>query len=85
MFCEHHRLRTVCPACKAALRPAAPAHVDLPSGRAGALPAAEPGPAGEPRPRGPGKPLMPLRKTKRKATREEAEQAEAWWVRRGHQ
>lgn len=33
--------------------------------------------------RGPGKPLMPLRRSKRKATREEAENAEAWWVRKG--
>ncbi|MCA1813911.1 MAG: hypothetical protein LC624_08165 [Halobacteriales archaeon] len=84
MFCEHRRLRTVCPECKLALQPVRePTHVDLPSGRAEALPRSAPGEEAEPgeqRARGPGKPLMPLRKRARKATRAEAEAAEAWWV-----
>jgi hypothetical protein len=57
--------------------------VQLPSGQAPG-PLAEEARPGDPAPvRGPGKPLMPQRRRKRAATREEAENADAWWVKRG--
>lgn len=86
VFCEHRRVKTTCPACKP--RPAAPAAVpEAPTGRApGVRPEApEPGDAGDapPQARGPGKPLLPQRRRARKVTAEDAERAEAWWVKRG--
>jgi hypothetical protein len=79
-FCAHGKVKTTCAECKP--RPAEPAALPaLPSGRApGPRPETTPAePAGV---RGPGKPLMPSRRRKRAPTREEAENAEAWWVKR---
>lgn len=82
VFCVHGKVKTICAECKP--KPAAPPQAPmLPSGAApGVRPEAEDvEPAAQPA-RGPGKPLMPLRRRVRKATRAEAENAEAWWVRR---
>lgn len=91
-FCEHKRLRTGCPQCKANAIPAPT--VEL---RAYAPPKEErkrvakaeaesddaPKERKEAGPRGPGKPLMPTRqKPKKVASRAEAEHAAAWWVKK---
>jgi hypothetical protein len=81
-FCEHRRVRTLCPDCRPRAEHAAPA-VELPSGRPAAPPGAPADARDEPARRGPGKPLLPQRRRKRRATRDEAERAEAWWVRKG--
>lgn len=80
VFCEHRRVKTICPECKPR---AEPVPVQLPSGRVpAALPREPDESAEEVGPRGPGKPLLPTRKRARKATAEDVERAEAWWVKR---
>lgn len=98
LFCEHKKLRTSCALCKAsAVPPPAPElrPVVEEKPRREAKPKAEKapldptnadqmsedgGPTGR---RGPGKPLMPTRqRAKKVGSRDEAEHAEAWWVKR---
>lgn len=82
VFCEHRRVKTTCPECKLLLVPPRPAQPEPPTGRAPG-PSAEPaGPEASAEVRGPGKPLLPQRKRVRRATAEEAENADAWWVKR---
>ncbi|GEM_PF-3697289 len=95
VFCEHKKLRTSCPLCKAsAVPPPAPELrpvIEAPPPRKpraapaeGDEPAAERKAPKEPGLRGPGKPLMPTRqKPKRVDSRAEAEHADAWWVKKG--
>jgi hypothetical protein len=83
VFCEHRRVKTICPECKPRLASPVPEPVSLPSGVA-------PGPRAEARARepaeevlrGPGKPLLPQRKRVRRVTADDAASAEAWWVRK---
>lgn len=83
LFCAHKRLRTSCPECRP---PPPPPREKEPKARA--KKEAEPssgGEDGEEREggsgrRGPGKPLMPVKKRVKAPTRDEAERAEAWWV-----
>lgn len=83
LFCEHKRLRTTCATC----RPPPPPAPEKPPARATpkASAAAKTDEAtAAARPTGPGKPLLPTRKPKSKGvSRKEAEQADAWWVKRG--
>jgi len=80
-FCEHKKLRTSCAVCK----PSAPLPTTPPAQkyiatheRDEAKPAAEAKKLG-----GPGKPLMPKRtRQNARVTREEAEHAQAWWVKK---
>lgn len=92
-FCEHKRLRTSCPDCRAnAVPPAAPNVTPFVTSEererkeskraareASGEPAAERKADG---PRGPGKPLMPTRAKKRGVSADEAERATAWWVKK---
>jgi hypothetical protein len=84
-FCEHKKLRTSCAVCKAtAVPPPAPevATKYVATHEREAPAARRPAPAA-PKPGGPAKPLMPKRaKQNMRVTREEAEHAQAWWVRK---
>ena len=78
MFCAHKRLTTTCPEC----RPPPPPPPEKPARRASSHAPAREEAAAPARATGPGKPLLPKRKQRAKgATREEAERAQAWWVR----
>lgn len=87
-FCEHKRLRTGCPQCKAsAVPPAAPElrayETPKPKREAAEREAPARAEPKEPGLRGPGKPLMPTRqKPKKVGSRAEAEHAEAWWTKK---
>jgi len=88
-FCEHKRLRTGCPACKASAIPAPTMELRAyapPKEERKRAPKSEEEPAKEPKEpglRGPGKPLMPTRqKPKKVVSRAEAEHATAWWVKK---
>ena len=91
-FCEHKRLRTGCPECKANAIPPAAANVTpfvsaeererKESRRAAREEAGEPVERKAPGPRGPGKPLMPTRAKKRGVSADEAAGASAWWVKK---
>lgn len=92
LFCEHKRLRTSCPDCKAGAVPPAARDVTpfVPAEererkearRAARETAGEPVEKKTPGPRGPGKPLMPTRAKKRGVSADEAETATAWWVKK---
>ena len=82
LFCAHKRLRTSCPECRPPPPPppppkAKPARAAMPVETGADAEAEEGGATGR---RGPGKPLMPVKKRVKAPTREEAEHAEAWWV-----
>lgn len=91
-FCEHKRLRTSCPDCKAhAVPPAAPEVTPFVSAeereekeerRAQREASGAPVEKKAPGPRGPGKPLMPTRAKKRGVTADEAAAAKPWWVKK---
>lgn len=82
IFCAHKKLRTACPECRPPPPPPAPPKAPA---RKKAEPKAESatdegdgeGSSGR---RGPGKPLLPQKRRQKAPTREEAEKAEAWWV-----
>jgi len=84
-FCGHGKVRTLCADCKPAPLPPKSLPPPAPTGRApGPSPEvsrSEDAPSALER-RGPGKPLMPQRRIKRKASAEDVENAEAWWVRK---
>lgn len=91
-FCEHKRLRTGCPQCKANAIPPAARDVTpfvtsderekKEARRAAREESGEPAePKGSGR-RGPAKPLMPTRAKKRGVDAADAARAEAWWVKR---
>ena len=97
-FCEHKKLRTGCPDCKAGAIPRAAPEVtpfvtaeerERKEARRAARESA-PRAAGEAaersersvRPTGPGKPLMPTRAKKRGVSADEAAAAKPWWVKK---
>lgn len=91
-FCEHKRLRTSCPDCKASAVPRAAKDVTpfvsseereaKEERRAAREVAGEPVEKKAPGPRGPGKPLMPTRAKKKGVSADEAASATAWWVKK---
>lgn len=98
VFCEHKRLRTSCPTCKASAVPAAALQATpfvtrderekKEEKRAERTASPSPGAPseGERKPAkigGPGKPLMPTRPKKKGISADEAASATAWWVKKG--
>lgn len=91
-FCEHKRLRTGCPECKASAIPPVAANVTpfvsseererKEARRAAREEAHEPVEKKATGARGPGKPLMPTRAKKRGVSAEEAAAAKPWWVKK---
>lgn len=91
-FCEHKRLRTGCPECKASAIPPAARDVTpfvsaderekKEARRAQREVSGEPVEKKAPGPRGPGKPLMPTRAKKRGVSADEADAAKPWWVKK---
>jgi hypothetical protein len=82
-FCEHHKLRMSCEVCKASMAPPPASYVARGErderAEAPKRESRKPGGVG---PRGAGKPLLPTRARKRGVTADEAERAQAWWVRK---
>lgn len=93
VFCEHKKLRTTCPDCRAAAAPSEPTAGLTPYRPAGEpkatrstssstkVASSDSGEAKEPRKKS-GALLPQRRRQKTPKSRAEAEQAEAWWVKR---